>query len=353
MGLFKRGQIWWMSFMCDGKQLRRSTQTRDKKTATIIYHKVMTKMAEGKWLESKSERKETFQEMMQKYMREHSVLKKRSTLRDEASLKHLLPFFSDRLISKIRPSLVSSYKSARLLSGAAPATVNRELALLKHAFNLAVKEWEWIEDNPILRVSMEKEPPAKDRWLAEDEERKVISTSPNWLTDIIIFALDTGCRRGEILSLSWKHLDLTKSMVTIFGKKTGEWRGIPLTRRVSEMLAAKQAGRKVLPLREELVFMHPTGRTVNIHELRWAFELTLTQADIKDLRFHDLRHTFATRLAQQGIDLFTIQKLLGHKSFGTTQRYAHHCAESLRRGINALDARVVSLQVEIVADALS
>ncbi|OPX95979.1 MAG: Tyrosine recombinase XerD [Syntrophorhabdus sp. PtaU1.Bin002] len=76
---------------------------------------------------------------------------------------------------------------------------------------------------------------------------------------------------------------------------------------------------------------------VNIHELRWAFETTSQEIGISHFRFHDLRHTFATRLAQNGVDLFTIQKLLGHKSYATTERYAHHYAESLRRGINVLD----------------
>jgi integrase len=155
-----------------------------------------------------------------------------------------------------------------------------------------------------------------------------------------VFGVDTGCRRGEILSLPWKHVDLQKGAATIFGKKTGEWRGVPLTRRLRDILIVKQASQKVRSSRDNPVFCNPSGGVVNIHELRWAFEIALDEAGISKFRFHDLRHSFATRLAQNGVDLFTIQKLLGHKSYATTERYAHHYTESLRRGINVLDTHL-------------
>ncbi len=97
---------------------------------------------------------------------------------------------------------------------------------------------------------------------------------------------------------------------------------------------------------ENIVFSNDTGQPINIHELRWGFESALKAAGIGDFRWHDLRHSFATRLAQNGVDLFTIQKLLGHKSFAMTQRYAHHCEESLRRGITVLDGYVEGLKTE-------
>ncbi|OPY65759.1 MAG: Tyrosine recombinase XerD [Syntrophorhabdaceae bacterium PtaU1.Bin034] len=86
-------------------------------------------------------------------------------------------------------------------------------------------------------------------------------------------------------------------------------------------------------LARQPVFCNSEGLAVNIPELRWAFEVALSEGGITNFRFHDLRHTFATRLAQNGVDLFTIQKLLGHKSYATTERYSHHYTESLRRGI--------------------
>jgi integrase len=337
MGLYRRGPTWWISFSYRGKQVRHSTETDDKKLAEKIYHKVMTEVVEGKWFD-RQQGTQTFAEMMERYMKEHSSVKKRSTSRDEVSLKHLLPFFGPLALREIRPANISQYKADRLAAKAAPATLNRELALMKHAFTLSIKEWGWAKENPVKMVSMEKEAPHKDRWLTDDEEKRLLAACPGWLRDIVVFAVDTGCRRGEILSLSWKQLDLQKGVAIIFGKKTSEWRGVPLTRRLRDVLPVKQAPQKVQSLRDDLVFCNPAGYSVNIHELRWAFKTALDEAGISNFRFHDLRHTFATRLAQNGVDLFTIQKLLGHTTFATTQRYAHHYTESLRIGINVLDA---------------
>jgi len=345
MGLYRRrGPTWWMSFTYNGEQVRQSTETDDRKLAEKIYHKVMTEVAEGKWFERRQGTR-TLAEMMERYMKEHSKLKKRSTTRDEASLKHLLPFFGALTLKGICPNIISQYKAQRLTAGAAPGTLNRELALMKHAFTLATREWAWAKENPVKMVSMEKEAPHKDRWLTGDEEKRLLAVCPEWLREIVVFAVDTGCRRGEILPLSWKHLDLAKGVVTVFGKKTGEWRAIPLTRRLWDLLVLKQASQKIHSLRDNLVFSNPVGHMVNIHELRWAFETALAEAAITTFRFHDLRHSFASRLAQNGVDLFTIQKLLGHKSFATTERYAHHYTESLRRGINVLDEYAESLKL--------
>ena len=160
MGFYRRGPTWWMSFTYNGRQVRQSTETDDKKTAEKIYHKVMTDVAEGKWFE-RQERTRGFAEMMEKYMKEHSAVKKRSTARDAASLKHLLPFFGMMPLREIRPGNISEYKADRLAAGAAPGTLNRELALMKHAFTLSVKEWGWAKENPVKMVSMEKEAPTK------------------------------------------------------------------------------------------------------------------------------------------------------------------------------------------------
>jgi integrase len=204
---------------------------------------------------------------------------------------------------------------------------------------LAVKEWEWVSENPVLKVSMEKEPPSRDRWLTYEEEKILLEASPHWLKEITAFAVETGCRRAEILSLEWKDVDIFQKEVTVFGKKARERRTIPSTKRAFEVLKGREKFRtNVRAITGDLVFTHPPGRKVNIQTLRSAFEDALARAGVQNFRFHDLRHTFATRLAQTGVDPYTIQKLMGHTSFTTTQRYAHHFVESLRRGIESLEA---------------
>jgi integrase len=210
---------------------------------------------------------------------------------------------------------------------------------MKHAFNLAHKVWGWAAGNPVMKIPMEKEPPSRDRWLIHEEENKLLAASPQWLQEIIIFAVETGCRRGEILSLECKDVDLFKRTVSVFGTKTGERRTIPLTERAFAVLLEKEKARaKVRSIAGNFVFSHPPGRKVNIYTLRSAFEDAIEKAGIQDFRFHDLRHTFASRLAQSGVDPYTIQKLMGHSSFTMTERYAHHFVESLRRGIEYYDA---------------
>ncbi len=338
MGLYKRGKVWWMSFVYEGKYVRKSTETSDRKTAEKIHHKVMAEVVEGKWFDRLPAEEIIFKEMMKKYMREHSETKKVSTERDRSSLTHLEPFFGKNIISAITPNLINQYKTRRRSEGASPSTINRELALMKHAFSLAVREWEWIRENPVKKISMEKENPSRDRWLSLEEEERLLAASPQWLKEIITFAIETGCRREEMLSLEWKDIDLFKRCLNVLAGKTGNRRVIPLTKKALEVLKGSEKARsKVRPIKGGFVFTHPLGQKVNIHTLRTAFERALEKAEIDGFRFHDLRHTFASRLAQSGTDPYTIQKLMGHKSFLTTQRYAHHYSESLRKGITALD----------------
>lgn len=338
MGLFKRGQTWWMRLTYRGKQIRKSTETGNKKLAKRIYDKILGEIAEGKWFEKLPGEEKTFAEMMEKYMNEHSIPKKASSERDGSSLTHLLPFFGSCCLTEITPKLINEYKNQRRLEGSSFSSINRELALTKHAFNLAIKEWEWIDKNPVERVSLEKEPPSRDRWLTCEEEEELLTVSPQWLREIIIFALETGCRREEILSLKGRDVDFSNKAAVIFGKKTGERRTIPLTQRAFDVLMLKRkTQRNVISIKGDFVFTHPPGQRINIHTLRWAFEKAVKDAGVEDLRFHDLRHTFASRLAQSGIDPYTIQRLMGHKSFVTTQRYAHHYLESLKKGLMGLE----------------
>lgn len=185
---------------------------------------------------------------------------------------------------------------------------------------------------------MEKEPVSRDRWLTYQEEKRLLSVSSPWLKEVITFTVETGCRREKILSLTWKDVDIFKKVVTVLAKKTGERRTIPLTQRALEVLMNRKRVRdKVRPFNQDMVFTHPGGQKVNIHTLRRAFERALDKAKVENFRFHDLRYTFASRLAQQGVDPYTIQRLMGHRTFATTQRYANHYSESLWNAIRTLE----------------
>ncbi len=333
MGLYKRGKVWWMAISYQGKQVRRPTGTANRRLAESILAKVTVNIVEGRFFDILEEKDRTFAEMMEKYMAEHGT-KLASRTHYQGYIKNLLPFFGGRRLAEITPKLIVRYKTKRYDDGVKPATINRELAVMKHAFNLAIREWEWCRDNPVSRVAMEKENNRRDRWLIYKEEEQLIQVAPPWLREIILFALHTGMRRGEILSLTWQGVDLFRRTVTVFRSKNGERRTIPINQTVMALL--KEKG-KVRSLKTNLVFRSSAHTPINKDNLRRAFTLAVTRTKIEDFHFHDLRHTFATRLIQQGVEIYKVQRLLGHKSPIMTQRYAHHYPESLRDGVEILD----------------
>ena len=335
MGLFKRGRVWWMRFTYKGRQVRRPTETTDKKLAEKIHAKVLTQIAEGKWFDKPKCEDKTFQEMIEKYLSEYSISKTPSgRLRDISIAKRLIPFFGNLMLKEITPLLIVNYKAQRRKAGAKPATLERELCLMRRAFNLAVREWEWVSDNPVLRVSKERFNNQIDRWLSLEEEEGLFNACPEWLRKIVVFALNTGMRQGEILDLQWPNVDLFRKTVAIMKSKNGEKRTIPINQKVLEVLIPLS---KVRHIKNSHVFSSQAGTRLEKRNLLRAFYQAIEKAEVQNFRFHDLRHTFATRLVQSGIDIYTVAKLLGHKDIRMTQRYAHHSTESLRGGVEVLD----------------
>ncbi len=334
MGLVKRGNTWWMSFMYQGQQVRRSTGTSDRKLAEAILGKIRGQIVEGRFFDKPVDEKRTFVELMDRFATEHCV-KLAGHRRMLTSINNLKGFFVDAKLVHITPKRIVEYKNKRYADGVMPGTINRELATLKKAFNLARREWEWCTDNPVCRVSMERENNTRDRWLTVEEEQRLMTAAPSWLQELIVFAIHTGMRMGEILALTWNGVDLFRRTLTVFKSKNGERRTLPLNQTVMALLTRKYAVRQSM---SDLVFPSQTDTRLDKCNLGRAFRIAVAKAKIVDLHFHDLRHTFATRLVQAGVDLYKVQRLLGHKSPIMTQRYAHHYPESLRDGVEMLDA---------------
>lgn len=320
-----------MSFTCRSKHYRKSTETEDRKLAQRILDKVKGEIAEGKWFEKLPGEDKTFKEMIEKFAKEY--VPSRSKKPYGSNLQTLLNFFGDCSLSAITPKTVSAYKGKRRAEGILAATINHELAVLKRIFNVAVKEWEWFHSNPIAGVSLETGVNERDRWATHEEEEKLLSYCPDWFKDAVTFALNTGLREGELVNLSWKDgIDLFRKTVVVVKSKNNEKRTIPMNEKVFEMLRRKS---RVRPMHGR-VFYWEKG-PLNVYVIQYQFKKACRKAGIEDLHFHDLRHTFATRLIQAGVDLYTAQRLLGHKTSSMTARYAHHSTESLRSSVEALD----------------
>jgi integrase len=305
MGLYRRGKIYWYTIMQDGTRIQESLKTDNKKLADKLYAKVLTDIVEGRYFDSVKAKSTTFDEMTDRYLKEHA---------------HTRDFITTKAIAEYRNMRLQSVK---------PATIYQELALLRRMFNVAIKEWAWFKDNPVSRLSFSVgNRNARDRWLTLDEEQLLLekATNPVWLRSLLMVALHTGMRRGEILDLRWKNIDLLTRLIRVVKTKNGEKRSVPMSN-------------TLFTLFQDMKVRDISGRVFPISKssVRHAFDDTVEKAGLEDFRFHDLRHTFATRLVQNGVDVFKVKELLGHKTITMTMRYAHHYPESLRSSVEVLD----------------
>jgi integrase len=336
MSLIRRGRIWWVDITASGRRIKKSTGQTDKAIAKKIYNKILGQIADEKWFERLPGEEKTLKELLEKYMTEYSARNKspNSHLRDKSLKAHLLGHLGDYTLTKITPKLVSGYKTKRREEGASPRTVNYELTLLGHAFNLAIKEWEWVRENPAAKVSKEKVNNLRERWLTLEEEDRLLKVSPKWLQEMIVFAINTGLRQDELLGLQWPQIDLFKKTMTILEQKNKGKDTLPLNGKAMEVLKNRA---KVRSIGSNSVFYSASKTLITAGNLRRAFYSATEKAGIHGLWWHDLRHTFATRLVQAGVDIYTVQKLGRWRNISMVMRYAHHYPESLRVGIGALD----------------
>jgi integrase len=329
VALYKRGRVWQMSFVYGGRRYRKSTETEDPKLAQRIYDKVKGQVAEGKWFERLPGEDKTFREMMEKYKAEYLFLKSYPQ-KYESFISNLTSFFGNYCVSEITPSLVNQYK---VMGERKKVATNRELSVLRVAFNIAIKEWEWVKDNPVNKIKLWKESPGRVRYLSDEEFERLLNECPDCLKSIVMVARHTGLRKGNILSLTWSQVDLFRRLINIDHTKNNERLSIPLNETLMSLF--KQLS-KVRHINSPYIFSKPNGsRHRFIHN---EFRRAVKRAGITDFKFHDLRHCFASALVQKGVDLYQVQRLLGHKSNAMTQRYTHLTSEHLRSAVNKLDA---------------
>ncbi|HXX57524.1 MAG TPA: tyrosine-type recombinase/integrase [Thermodesulfovibrionales bacterium] len=326
MSLYKRkdSKIWWLSINVHGRRLRLPTGTQNKKKAEVIHGKALADIQEGKWFEKQKAKTITFSEMVTKY------LQKYHRIRDEHTLKRLLPVFGQLTLAEITTEMISDYRDERLKK-VKIATIYQELSLMRRMFNVARREWKWTKENPVADLSFAVgNKNARERWLTVEEEKFLLTaaTNPFWLKTLLIVALHTGMRRAEILNLTWKDIDFNRRLLTVTRSKNGEKRAIPLSQ---TLLSSLRGFNRVVDLSGKVF-------PVSVRCLRQAYDKVLVKAGLKDCHFHDLRHTFATRLVQNGVDLYKVKELLGHKTIQMTMRYAHHYPESLRSSVEVLDS---------------
>jgi len=326
----KQGNVrWYVDYRNEtGKRIQKVVKhARSREDAVIeLKSRVQEAFARRNRLRPRVKRVK-FEEFQAIYQRDHSMEHKRSWKTDRSCLRSLCEFFDDFYLDEITSQHVARYKSRRLSTGVRQSTVNRDLAILWKMLNLAV-EWNYLEDGQVPKIRMFSERDnIKERILTADEESRLFDASAEHLRPVLRVALHAGLRRGEILNLTWRQVDLKARMIRVEHTKSRRVRHVP----VNDVLMDEFERLKRTSGQSERVFL--------FHNVRTAFEGACRRAGIEGLRFHDLRHTFATRLVERGVDLITVKELLGHSSVTVTERYTHSFKEQKRAAVDALSER--------------
>lgn len=283
---------------------------------------------EGRHFKTTESKRHTLGDAIERYINDVIPTKPKNTVNQVGQLKWWKDNLGDYSLADVTPALIAQYrdKLAKTPSqrgeSRSNATVNRYLAVLSHLFTMAIKEWGWVEDNPLRKVTKPKESRGRVRFLSDEERTRLLveckKSESQYLYIAVVLALSTGGRRMEILGLSWNDVDFNRGIITLHETKNGDRRVLPLA---GHALGLMKQHKKVRHVTSNLVF--PGKNINNPIDLRTPFETVLKRAEITDFRWHDLRHSCASYLAMNGASLAEIAEILGHKTLQMVKRYAH------------------------------
>ena len=320
-----------------------SASFKSKTKAVKWAHSIEAAMQEGRYFKTVEAKKHTLADLIDRYIKFELPQRKS----DQGKFEMQLLWWKDKIgaymLSDITPALLSQYKEI-LGTEASPkpkngrttrsnATINRYMACLSIVISKAVKEWQWMEENPMFKVEKKKEPRGRIRFLTEDERKNLLDEckkSSKELYLLTLIAVSVGARFGEITGLKWQNIDFENKMFHFMETKNGDDRGVPIP---SMLLEELKEFAKVRNIKSDYVFIRPDGK--KIIYFKEKFTDAVAKAGIKDFHFHDLRHTAASYLAMNGASLLDIAEILGHKTLAMVKRYSHltkkHTAEILER----------------------
>lgn len=321
-GVFERPKdsgIWWIRYTDQYGKLHRE-KVGAKSLAVSAYRKRKTELKEGKFFPDKITPKKDvlFKDMAKSYLNDYSKINKRSWKTDQGQLAKLNIHLGDKPLSQITQQDVERFRASLLQNNLTHASANRYMALLKCLFNKGIS-WGKCTNNPVKGIKPFTET-HRTRFLSPEEEYKLRENFPPLFWPWVEIAFHTGMRRSEQFNLQWDNINFQTSTITIPQSKSGETRHIPMNDRVLEIL-------RDLPSRLKSQWLFPSANNNTPKDsqnfINNIFLPALKKAGIDDLHWHDLRHTFASRLVMSGVDIRTVQVLLGHKTIAMTLKYSH------------------------------
>jgi len=292
---------------------------------------------EGRHFKTSDSKKYTLEDTIERYFKEVLALKKTNTANQEHYLKwwkaelgaYRLFDLTPSMIVKHRNGLVGTKnKYGREISA---TTANRYTQALGHVFTVAMNEWEWVDSNPVRKISKYKESRGRVRFLSDNERQSLLSACKDsdnpYLYLVVVLALSTGARKMEVLGLQWQDIDFDRQLIILNETKNDERRVLPLQGYAFELM--KEHKKQAI---ENCNYVFPSKKVKKSKsgnfiyqpiDIRTAWENALIKANVKDFRFHDLRHSAASYLAMNGASLAEIAEVLGHKTLQMVKRYAH------------------------------
>lgn len=331
-GIYKRGNIYWIRYAgLDGRIMRESSRSKKFREAETLLIQRKQAIKEGKMPEIKRIENHSFNELAVQYIK--WAERQRSFKSKIYLINQLTESFGSYPLRHFNSMLLEQYQTKRLEKGNKPATVNRLIAILRHMFTKAV-DWDMVEDSVLKRlrkVKLLQENNSRLRFLSKEECQNLINSCDKHLKPVVITALHTGMRKGEILNLKWDQVDLKHGFIFLEITKNGERREIPINETLRQTLTGFRSR-----IDTPYVFYEPkTGKP--FQDVKRSFKTALKRSRIRDFKFHDLRHTFASHLVMAGVDLTTVKELLGHKTLIMTLRYAHLSPSHKLRAVEVLD----------------
>lgn len=284
------------------------------------------------------------------------------------NLKHFTNAFGDKKLTEFNSFIIDKWRTKRLEQNRTPATVNRNLATLKAAFAKA-HEWGFVDNHPLKQLKLTRvDAISKVQYLTKEEENKLRTildlreeklraarTNANkwrrqrnqpefpdltnlpfadYLKPMVLISINTGLRRGELLSLTWENINLANAILTVASEsaKSGKARHVPLNK---EALETFKLWDQQCKIKSGLVFPGKSGKQLT--DIKKSWMTVLKKAQIENFRWHDMRHHFASRLVMASVDLNTVRELLGHSDIKMTLRYAHLAPEHKADAVAKLD----------------
>lgn len=311
MSLFRRGTTWWIDFTTPGgKRIRCTTNTQDKTQAKELHDKLKSDAWRVQALGEKPKR--TWDEAAYKWLME--TQHKATHEEDKAKLRWLQQYFRGRPLESIDRELIASVGDIKARESS-QSTANRHLALVRAILRRAAIDWEWINRPP--KVRLFREARRRIRWITPEQAQKLLGELPEHQRDVVLFALATGLRQANVIKLEWSQVDLGRNVAWIHADQAKGRKDI----HVSLSSIAVAVLRRQVGKHPERVFTFQ-GKPIAWANTR-AWRNALKRAGIGDFRWHDLRHTWASWLVQQGTPLHVLQEMGGWETGEMVRRYAH------------------------------